>query len=293
MTIEIGVNPNYWTLDAMPWLGDATLETSLEEARQAGYSGIEMGARFPDSAKALGPLVDRHGLRLITGWHTTRLTQRTAAEETAAARNHLDMLVALEASVLVAGEVIGGDEVWANPLVEGPRLPDGEWARFGERMTEFAEHVRGRGIAFAYHPHLATVVESDADVDRFVAVTGDAVGLTVDVGNVLAAGGDAVALVRRHAGRIRHVHCKDFVGGAARPVLEARGSLNALSLAGAFPTPGDGDVDWTALCAALRDIGYRGWLVNECEVDPTGLDSLDAARRGHRTIQDAAAAAGL
>ena len=48
MTVELGINPITWTNDDMPELGgDIPLETCLAETREAGYSGTELGGKFP------------------------------------------------------------------------------------------------------------------------------------------------------------------------------------------------------------------------------------------------------
>ena len=46
--MELGINPITWTNDDMPELGgDIPLETCLAETREAGYSGTELGGKFP------------------------------------------------------------------------------------------------------------------------------------------------------------------------------------------------------------------------------------------------------
>jgi inosose dehydratase len=63
MTVRLGINPITWSNDDMPELGgDIPLETCLAEARLAGFSGIEMGGKFPRDASVLRSLLDRHGL---------------------------------------------------------------------------------------------------------------------------------------------------------------------------------------------------------------------------------------
>ena len=74
--------------------------------------------------------------------------------------------------------------------------------------------------------------------------TGPAVGLLYDTGHCAFAGGDPVALVRRHVGRIVHVHCKD-----TRPDVLARARAEDLSFMqavvdGIFTVPGDGSIDY-------------------------------------------------
>ena len=44
MGVKIGVSPISWTNDDMPELGsDTTVEQCLQEGRQAGYRGFELG----------------------------------------------------------------------------------------------------------------------------------------------------------------------------------------------------------------------------------------------------------
>jgi len=48
MSVRFGVNPIGWSNDDLRELGGKTpLETCLEEAKQAGYEGIELGHKFP------------------------------------------------------------------------------------------------------------------------------------------------------------------------------------------------------------------------------------------------------
>jgi hypothetical protein len=56
---------------------------------------------------------------------------------------------------------------------------------------------------------MGTVVESEAEIDRLMATTGDSVGLLLDTGHVVLAGADPARLARRYGPRINHVHCKD------------------------------------------------------------------------------------
>ena len=108
MPVTLGINPIGWTNDDIHWLGDdIPLEVCLAEAREAGFSGIELGRKFPRRAAELGPLLDRHGLRLVSGWYSGKLLQRTTRQEIAAMRDHLDLLAALGAPLLVFGETCG------------------------------------------------------------------------------------------------------------------------------------------------------------------------------------------
>jgi inosose dehydratase len=63
MPVRLGISPIGWSNDDLPKLGsDIPLETCLAEAGLAGFSGIELGNKFPRDPAILRPILDRHGL---------------------------------------------------------------------------------------------------------------------------------------------------------------------------------------------------------------------------------------
>jgi inosose dehydratase len=295
VAVRIGVNPIGWTNDDLPELGgDTPLEVCLAEARQAGYAGIELGRKFPRRAAELRPILARHGLELVSGWYSGGLRTRSAKAEMEAMAAHLELLVEMGSSVMVFAEGSGsvqGDR--GARLSTRPRLPDDAWTGLGDALTEVAEHTRRHGVRLAYHHHMGTVVETEAEIDRLMAVTGAAVALLLDTGHLTYAGADPAAVARRHGARIAHVHCKDV-----RPAVLAesrrrdRSFLDAV-VEGVFTVPGDGGVDFAAVLGVLKQAGYAGWLVVEAEQDPAKAPPLAYARAGHAHISRLASAAGL
>src|SRR6478735_4883751 len=95
------------------------------------------------------------------------------------------------------------------PISQRPKLADDEWLAYGRKITALGERMADFGIGMAFHHHMGTIVETDAEIDRLMAETGPAVGLLFDSGHCAFAGGDPVALATRHLARINHVHCKD------------------------------------------------------------------------------------
>jgi inosose dehydratase len=295
MPVRLGVSPIGWSNDDLPELGgDTPLETCLAEARQAGFAGIELGNKFPRDPSRLRPILERHLLSLISGWYSGRLLDRSLDEEMAAIEAHLALLVAMGCAVLVYAETSGGIAgERQRSLSTRPRLRDGEWRDFGSRLTELAERVARRGIRIAYHHHMGTVVESEADIDRLMAATGSSVGLLLDTGHLAFAGGDPVALARRHGHRINHMHCKDVRPGVLARVRTADASFLDAVLDGVFTVPGDGAIDFAGVCGALAATGYDGWLVVEAEQDPAKASPLAYARIGFAHLTAAVAQAGL
>jgi myo-inosose-2 dehydratase len=291
--VRLGTNPIAWSNDDMPELGGATLlETCLAEARRAGYEGIELGNKFPREAGALRPILDRHGLALVSGWWSARLLERSVEDELRAIAAHADLLQAMDCKVVIVAEtsrgIAGARET---PLSRRPRLGDGAWADFCAKLTALADALQRRDLRLAYHHHIGTVVETDVEVDRLMEGTGDAVGLLLDTGHLAFAGADPSAVARRHRRRIVHVHCKDVRAAVlARARTEDWSFLDSV-LAGVFTVPGDGAVDFASVLKELRD--YSGWLVVEAEQDPEKAHPLAYATMGASNLRRAAAEAGM
>lgn len=295
MAVTLGINPITWTNDDMPELGgDIPLEVCLSEARAAGYAGIELGGKFPRESAALQPLLAQHHLDLASGWYSAHLARRSVAEELAAVSAHLDLLAAMGCKAMVFAEGHGStDGDPAAPLSTRPILADAAWPAFCAKLNAVARHLRGHGVQMAFHHHMGTVVQTEAEIDRLMANTDPDVGLLLDTGHLVFAGGDPAAVARRYGSRIVHVHCKDVRPAVLADALRADHSFLHAVLDGLFTVPGDGSIDYAAVLTELRRAGYAGWLVVEAEQDPAKAHPLTYARMGFTNLKRAAEAAGF
>jgi len=293
MTVRIGINPLTWSNDDLPSLGaENSLETCLAQARAAGYAGVELGNKFPREAAKLRPILQAHGLALVSGWYSGRLFERDVDAEWSAMRAHFELLHALDCKVMVFAEVsrcTHGDQL--APISQRPHLPKGEWSRFGQRMTALAERMQSEGLHMAYHHHMGTVVQSAQDIDDLMAHTGDAVGLLLDTGHLTYAGDDPAQVATRYARRIVHVHCKDVRREVLAHCRNRDSSFLNAVLEGVFTVPGDGMVDYRSVLAPIVRSGYQGWLVVEAEQDPAVAPPMKYATMGYQNLS--AVAAGL
>ncbi|MBB5751804.1 myo-inosose-2 dehydratase [Prosthecomicrobium pneumaticum] len=290
--IRIGANPICWSNDDMPEIGgDIPLEQCLSEAKAIGIEGMELGNKFPREAAALRPILAFHGLDLVGGWSSTFLLERDAEAEFAAARAHIDLLKTFGCTVFIAAEctrTVHGTR--SAPLSARPVMTDAEWDLFNARLTAFAERLAGEGLTLVYHHHMGTVVQTEEEVDRMMAGTGDAVKLLFDTGHITWAGGDAPTVAARHRDRIGHVHVKDVRPEVAREAAAADWSFLDAVLAGVYTVPGDGSVDYIGVMKALP--AYSGWVVIEAEQDPKKAHPATYVKMGYDNLTRFMTAAG-
>ena len=286
--VRIGINPISWSNDDLPSLGgEIPLGTALSEGKAIGYEGFELGNKFPREPEALRQVLARHELALVSGWYSGRLARRSVDEEIAAVGPHLELLARNGADVMVYGEVADAIQGEPRPLYQRPRFfRDDQWREYGDKLTTFARHLQKHGVRLGYHHHMGAYVEAPADVDRLMAVTGAEVGLLFDSGHMTFAGGDAVEVLRRHIGRVCHVHCKDVRPHVIRMARNRNWSFLQSVLNGAFTVPGDGAIDFPAIIGLLHANGYRGWLVVEAEQDPVVAPSYAYAKKGYDYLRE-------
>lgn len=284
--VKIGINPISWSNDDLPSLGgEIPLDTALREGCQIGYRGFELGNKFPKEPAALRAKLAEYGLECVSGWYSGQLATDSVADEIERVEAHLAKLVFNGAPVMVYGEVADAIQGRPEPLYKRPRFrSDDEWRAYGERLTAFGRHLADRGIVLAYHHHMGAYVESPEDIDRLMAATGPEVGLLFDTGHATFGGGDALALLERHIGRVVHVHCKDVRPNVIALARNRQWSFLQAVLNGAFTVPGDGALDFGAILRLLARHGYAGWLVVEAEQDPAVAPSYAYADQGYRHL---------
>jgi inosose dehydratase len=295
MSVRFGVSPIAWANDDMPELGgDTSLETILGDVKEIGFEGVELGGKFPREPGALKAALAPYGLDCVGGWYSGNLLKQDADTEIAALQDHLSLLKAMGSTAFVFAET--SNAVHSNraaPMESTPRLRASEWTQFGARMSAVAEYIQSQGLRFAYHHHLGTVVETQADMDAFIAATSPAVGFTLDTGHAALGGVNAIGVIEHHPERIAHVHCKDIRGAVHAKARSMGKSFLDGVLAGMFTVPGDGSIDFGAVMQALKRMKYSGWIIVEAEQDPALANPKTYGELGLATLKREAAQAGL
>ncbi len=286
----VGANPIIWSNDDFDDLaGDVPLDTILSEMRAAGFAGSELGHAYPRQSPALAEALSRHRLRLVSGWHSTYLASQPLADDEWNFRTHLSLLKTLGARVAIVAECtrcIHGDR--NAPLGFGaepsPRLTEAEWPKFIAGLKHLAGVAASEEMRIVYHHHMGTVIQSAADLDRLLAGVPE-ISLLLDAGHLAFAGLDPVAVARRYAPRIGHVHLKSVRSEIADRVRREGWSFYRAVANGVFTVAGDGCVDYPAIFAVLASVDYRGWLVVEAEEDPGKVPALPKAKKAREYVR--------
>ena len=295
MSVKLGIAPIAWSNDDMPELGGETsLETCLSEARQAGFTGIESGGKFPKTSKELIPILNKFDISLCSGWYGANLLKRSVKEEMKNIRDQLNLFKDCKAPCIVFAEVtdsIQGDE--KKPLSKRPQLERDDWINYCKKINEIGKRLEDEQMPLAYHHHMGTIVQSHEDTVRLMQETNDSVKLVLDTGHMLFAGGDSLKIIKAFKEKIVHVHCKDMRENILKKSLAEDLSFRHAFLEGAFTVPGDGCIDYKPILNELKKNNYNGWLVVEAEQDPKKANPFEYAKKGYAYLSKKARDSGF
>jgi inosose dehydratase len=269
----------------------------LDEVAAAGYGGIDLG---PVGYLGRGP----------------QLRERLASRRLGLAGAYIELPYAepdaLRGATAILEELLETlDEAGQNDGAPRPRptladassearrarpgrdngLDAAAWKRFATGLRSVVQRCRDRGYEPTFHFETGTHVESPAEIERVLEASD--VGLCLDTGHLLLAGGDPVGAVRAWGSRINHVHLKDARRSVMADIIADEVPASAIWDRAAFPALGQGDLDTDGVLAELRAIGYRGWLVVEQDTLPRSRAEFDRAASDQRANREYLALRGL
>ena len=292
MKAKLGMSPIAWWNDDLTELSDdVSLEECLRQSREAGFTGMEQGRRFPSTAAEMLPVLKKADVTLCGGWFSGTLVDESIEANQKRIQPMVDLFKAVNAPCIVYGEIgrsIQGDR--SKPLATKPKLTPQEMAAYGRKVSDFAKWIEAQGMPVVYHHHMAAVVETEPELDMFMANT--SVSLLFDAGHMAFAGGDVLRVIDKHHKRIRHVHTKDVRMDVINKLDRTKDSFLDAVIKGAFTVPGDGSLDFGAIVKKLASYGYEGWFVVEAEQDPKKAPPRKMAEIGHKELMRVMTAAG-
>ena len=290
--IKLGIAPIGWTNDDMPDLGgEITFEQCVSEMALAGYKGCEIGNKYPKTVEGMHEYLDIRGLEIANRWFSSFILTKPFEEVEKDFRENCEFLKGCGAKRIGASEqsysIQGQMEtpVFENKYV----MNDDEWKKFTDGLSKLGNIAKEYGITLVYHHHMGTVVQTAEEIDKMMDMCDpEAVYLLFDTGHLAYCGEDYMAVLKKYAKRIKHVHLKDI-----RPEIVAKVKAESLSFLqgvrlGAFTVPGDGTIDFKPVFDVLDEADYEGWMLVEAEQDPAIANPFKYAKMAREYIAEKA-----
>ena len=289
--VKLGIAPIAWTNDDMPDLGkENTFEQCVSEMALAGFTGSEVGNKYPKDPEVLKKALELRGVEICNQWFSSFLITKPFEEVEKEFRAQLTFLKAMGAKVIGASEQSHSVQGQMDTPIFGHKyeMNDEEWDTFCTGMNKLGKIAKEEyGIALTFHHHMGTVVQSLAEVDRMMENTDpEYVSPLFDTGHFTYCAEDPLEVVKKYVHRIKHVHLKDIRPGVVEQVKKENMSFLAGVRAGAFTIPGDGCINYDPIFKVLEGAGYEGYMVVEAEQDPAKANPLEYAIRARKFIAE-------
>ena len=289
--VKLGIAPIAWTNDDMPDLGsENTFEQCVSEMALAGFTGCEVGNKYPKDPKVLGKALELRNMEICNQWFSSFLISRPFDEVEAEFRNQLEFLRAMGAKVIGASEQSYSVQGQMDTPVFGHKyvMNDEEWNLLCDGLNKLGKIAKEEyGISLTFHHHMGTVVQDADEVERLLNGTDpENLSLLYDTGHFAYCGADPLEMVRKYKDRIKHVHLKDIRKEVVEQVKRAELSFLAGVRMGAFTVPGDGSIDFEPIFKVLEDNGYEGYMLGEAEQDPAKANPLEYAIKARKYIAE-------
>lgn len=288
--VKLAIAPIAWTNDDLPDLGaENSFEQCISEMALSGFSGSEIGNKYPKDPDVLKHYLDVRGLRICNAWFSSLLLSDGYDATIEAFIKHRDFLHALGAKVIGASEQ-GNSIQGKNVSIFGnkPVYTDEQWELIVKGFNEMGRLAREKDMYFTVHHHMGTGVQTADEIDRLMEMTDEnLVFLLFDTGHLAFAGEDAVAVLKKYVHRTKHVHLKSIRKDVIAESKAKGYSFLDCVRAGAFTVPGDGDFDFRPVFDILSDADYEGWVVVEAEQDPAKANPFEYALLARKYIREA------
>jgi len=133
--VKLAIAPIGWTNDDMPELGsENTFQQTVSEMALAGFTGSEVGSKYPRDPAILKPMLAIRGIEICNAWFSTFFAAGEREKTLDEFVNHMNFLHAMGAKVIGCSEQSGSIQCTTLPVM-GPDKPcfsEEEWARVAE-----------------------------------------------------------------------------------------------------------------------------------------------------------------
>jgi len=248
-------------------------ETMLDEMKEAGYTGTELGPYgfFPTDPEVLRPQLEKRKLKLLGSFVPVKMTDPAAGKAAIERiRKVGDLLAALKAPFLVMADDQSPERnAYSGRVRETgcPSLSAAQWKHVGNIVADAEKVAKEFGLDLVFHPHVATYVETPEECERFYDATSHTgIGLCLDTGHCVYGYGDAVEEAKKYKDKLRLVHIKDCNNKVLEEARRRKWKFEEAIEHKVFTIIGQGNIDFPAFFRTLVQNGYSGWSVIEQDV---------------------------
>lgn len=287
--IKLGICPIGWTNDDMWDLGDEnTFQQCISEMRLAGFTGCEVGHKYPSDVRELKEALDLRGMTIASKWFSSFLGTKPFEETFEEFKKEIEYLSYAGATAINISEqsysIQGNQDL---SIFENKALfTDAEFMQMCDGLNKLAEYAKSNGIRACFHHHMGTCVQTLEETVRMLENTSDDLLLCYDTGHWTFSEVDPLAILEQFPNRIGHVHLKNMRKPVRDQAIKESWSFLKSVRNGAFTVPGDpeGCVDFPAVLKKLDEIGYEGWIMVEAEQDPAKANPFKYAKMAYEYI---------
>lgn len=287
--IKLGICPIGWTNDDMWDLGDEnTFQQCISEMRLAGFTGCEVGHKYPSDVKELKEALDLRGMTVASKWFSSFLGTKPYEETFEEFKKEIEYLCYAGATAINISEqsysIQGNQDL--SIFENKAKFTDDEFMKMCEGLNKLAEYAKSNGIRACFHHHMGTCVQTLEETVRMLENTSDDLLLCYDTGHWTFSEVDPLAILEKFPNRIGHVHLKNMRKPVRDRAIKESWSFLKSVRNGCFTVPGDpeGCVDFTSVLKKLDEIGYEGWIMVEAEQDPAKANPFKYAKMAYEYI---------
>ena len=103
--VKLGIAPIAWTNDDLPELGgENTFQQCVSEMALAGFTGSEVGNKYPKDPAVLKPMLQLRGIEICNAWFSTFLISKPYEETAVEFEKHVAFLAAMGTKVVGVSE---------------------------------------------------------------------------------------------------------------------------------------------------------------------------------------------
>ncbi|WEX90171.1 sugar phosphate isomerase/epimerase [Sinorhizobium garamanticum] len=238
----------------------ASAEQYLDEVAAAGYRGTELGPYgfLPTDPAALQDALAARGLALVGTVHVHTFSDPLSGPQLFADAEKIGQLL----HAIGARSFTLMDEGNVYPPQAVGRLTDAQWRAMTAMLRDVQVMLLERfNITLAFHPHVATAVEFEEQIDRLLQDT--EIDLCFDTGHHAFWDQDPLAYMETVWDRIGCMHLKNVDASVRRRMLAGDLTVREAFEAGAMCPLPDGVVDIAAVLRMLKDRCFAGPVVVE------------------------------